>query len=961
VLLATAVVAALTIPGIWSIRTHRRVTELWIPADSPAADDAHFLTSNFGEIRPAWSIGLADGSGDTNVLRREVLVDLVRLHNDLVEMESVSFDGKGGPSRTDNYASLCFRPLPFAPCVTSSILGLWNYSEAEIVTDPSILATVTAALADQDYREGQEVTWWSASQQPLSPGTVAALSDLSNANATDIGKILLPNPGSSKVRQVLGGLVVDESGNVTGASALLHTMYLSGGEARYARNVEWEGVYLARLAVDRSPHLRVVFGTPRSASDEGNAGVSRALTLFSLAGAIMVLYVSVSLGRIECGSVSRIFRHSRVVLGVASIATVLVSLGIAFGICGYLDVPFTPLVMGTAFLSIGISVDTFFIIAQEFDRTPHALSIEARLVRTVGRIGGSIAMTSATDFAAFAISAGSSKMPALAGFCTFCVASVACNFFTAVSTFLALLVLDERRRQSGHLDLLCCLTTDATADSYDRMEVMDDEATKAEVAADEADGDSHEDDAAAPKFDPSPYRDSRLTYAFAAYVAPWVLQRRVSGAIVFVAVACAAVGLGWGASHLHGESSGNSALPDDSYWITYQTTRDKYFSTASEELNIVFGTVDYGDPIVQDLVLATVANVTTHPDVSVNTTNWLADYLHYLSTASPHAASLTEAGRPPDVGSFYLWLFEFLVQPSGTHHQANVVMQFGQIKTSRITAPLLPNQVNDLQKADTVVELREIASRSPLPDTFVFSTKFLFWEKYIDLVPQTLIQLTLVCFACAAIIGLFISSWLLVTLVIGSILLIDLDMLLAMRLLGIGLSTATTTLFLIAIGLGLDALSHICHAYLDNVREQVREHRGRGCTVLTTADRRRIRYLSTARAVTEMGSSVFSGSVTSFLGIFMLGMAPQLVLREFSQFFVTMFILSMLHGLFFVPAVLNLVGPIWDEEGGVDGVELGLVRLESPATSEDEEDETDEGEEAQALGAGRETEPARPE
>ena len=76
----------------------------------------------------------------------------------------------------------------------------------------------------------------------------------------------------------------------------------------------------------------------------------------------MVLYVSVMLGR--CDPV-----HSKVLLSLSIIATIMMSLLFAFGMSGYLGYPLTQLSLMSIFILLGVGVDDMFILVDAWDRT----------------------------------------------------------------------------------------------------------------------------------------------------------------------------------------------------------------------------------------------------------------------------------------------------------------------------------------------------------------------------------------------------------------------------------------------------------------------------------------------------------------------------------------------------------------------------------------------------------------
>lgn len=76
----------------------------------------------------------------------------------------------------------------------------------------------------------------------------------------------------------------------------------------------------------------------------------------------MIIYVAIMLG-------GRPPVQSKCLLGLFSIINVLFSLGIAFGISGYLNIVFTPMSQLVIFVLMGIGIDDMFIIGS-FNQNP---------------------------------------------------------------------------------------------------------------------------------------------------------------------------------------------------------------------------------------------------------------------------------------------------------------------------------------------------------------------------------------------------------------------------------------------------------------------------------------------------------------------------------------------------------------------------------------------------------------
>ena len=118
----------------------------------------------------------------------------------------------------------------------------------------------------------------------------------------------------------------------------------------------------------------------------------------------------------------------------------------------------------------------------------------------------------------------------------------------------------------------------------------------------------------------------------------------------------------------------------------------------------------------------------------------------------------------------------------------------------------------------------------------------------------------------------------------------------------IGLNNVSIVNLLLSIGLAVDACAHIAHATaMESTKTSNRE-------VAVIAGLENM-YVKTVLFNFHSGASVFSGTLTSFLGIIVLGFAEHTILNIFFKFFFSIFLLAMLHGLALVPVLLSMIHP----------------------------------------------------
>eukprot|EP00929_Paragymnodinium_shiwhaense_P085969 TRINITY_DN4643_c0_g3_i1.p1 TRINITY_DN4643_c0_g3~~TRINITY_DN4643_c0_g3_i1.p1 ORF type:complete len:1361 (+),score=257.10 TRINITY_DN4643_c0_g3_i1:132-4214(+) len=263
-----------------------------------------------------------------------------------------------------------------------------------------------------------------------------------------------------------------------GVRALLMTYTLNADKKE--ASMAWERAAIA--ALPPAPTVATMPGHAAAGSFEVHVFCEQLLAdelleaisgdaLFMAAGyTLMGFYMSISLGRCRHRS-----WFDRVVLGVCSVASVMVATAATFGICGAAGVPYNETVNITIFVMMGVGVDDAFVIVQAYDDVateeqarrdldssptvdelksqlplqPRKISKESiarRMQRAMGHCGSAILLSSATNTLAFAVGART-PLPALQSFCIYTSVGMLLDFGFQVTFFVALLTLNERARQ----------------------------------------------------------------------------------------------------------------------------------------------------------------------------------------------------------------------------------------------------------------------------------------------------------------------------------------------------------------------------------------------------------------------------------------------------------------------------------------------------------------------------------
>lgn len=221
-------------------------------------------------------------------------------------------------------------------------------------------------------------------------------------------------------------------------------------------NLEWEKRFVDFMKNYTSDKLDIAYSAERSIQDaivELSEGEFSTVLISYL---VMFVYVAIALGKVR--SCVGFFRESKIMLAVGGIIIVLASVACSLGFWGYLDVVTTMLAIEVIpFLVLAVGVDNIFIMVHTYHRLERQKfeNVAEAIGEAIGQVGPSILQTAASEIACFAIGA-ISDMPAVKTFAMYAAVAIFFDFLFQITAFVALMALDERRYESGRLDLFCC-------------------------------------------------------------------------------------------------------------------------------------------------------------------------------------------------------------------------------------------------------------------------------------------------------------------------------------------------------------------------------------------------------------------------------------------------------------------------------------------------------------------------
>lgn len=195
--------------------------------------------------------------------------------------------------------------------------------------------------------------------------------------------------------------------------------------------------------------------------------------------------------------------------------------------------------------------------------------------------------------------------------------------------------------------------------------------------------------------------------------------------------------------------------------------------------------------------------------------------------------------------------------------------------------------------ADKITQsMRAVPGTSPDFEVFPYTVTYTFYEQYLTIVPEGLVNISLCLLptfvVCCLLLGMDLRSGLLN---LFTIVMITVDTVGAMTLWGIDYNAVALINLVTAVGISVEFVSHLTRAFALSIK-------------MTHVERAK-------EATANMGSAVLAGvAMTNLPGIIVLAFAKaQLIQIFFFRLNLIITLLGMAHGLIFLPVLLSYFGP----------------------------------------------------
>ncbi|KAG1567752.1 hypothetical protein G6F50_007921 [Rhizopus delemar] len=401
----------------WSrLEIERSPVNLWVSPTSTALEQKNYFDTHFTPFYRTTQIFFVSET-DSPIASAERIQNLFRLEQEIEAVRSSKYQTK--------LQDVCFHPTGDA-CILQSITGYWQGDIDNF--DPDSWQEDLAGCTTQPS------TCLPESLQPLKPEMILGGykdEDYMTARAFVVTYVLRNSMNATETAKA-------EDWEKT----LLETV-LSGLEER----AEWKGV-------------KISYSTEGSLETELNKSSNTDVKTVIISYLVMFIYASFALGRISSFNPRRFFVDSKFGLGVCGILIVIFSVSTAVGLFSLTGRKITLIIAEVIpFLVLAVGVDNIFILCHEYQRRAELdqdESIEERTAKTLGKMGPSILLSSASETIAFGLGT-MVTMPAVSSFAIMASVAVFIDFVLQVTCFVSCLALDARRMKDQRVDCVPCV------------------------------------------------------------------------------------------------------------------------------------------------------------------------------------------------------------------------------------------------------------------------------------------------------------------------------------------------------------------------------------------------------------------------------------------------------------------------------------------------------------------------
>lgn len=851
-------VTALSCVGFLNFRMEHRPEKLWIPQDSDYVQTLAWRDENFPSVH---RVELVLFEAD-NILRAEYVKEMFSLHQDIRKIVVTNDQGQnltqedlcfkvpalGGdtrqelrrvkaqmfPGRDPNndfdwslefdksiyYQFYSRMPLE---CLELSILEMWGYDEAvfEALTDEDVLLAINTVNISSTY-----------------------------SHPVDFHKLL-------------GGVEQNASGHITGAKTALTQILMhvnrseidmsNSNNAGLSEEVNpslfaWEGEFirLLRNQSGRPQDLGIFFQSHRSFGEVSSETVFGDVTFLIIGNVMLFIYVQVMLGKFNGV-------EKRPVLSLLGLLATYLAVGVSFGLCSAVGLPYSPVHSILPLLMLGLGVDDMFVIVQSWHNLKpqeRKLKMQTKIGRALRHAGVAITVTSLTDFAAFAIGA-STVLPALRSFCLYSALGIAALYVLQATFFVAWFALDQTRLEEQRDGLIWCYKYKDWAPNkcsqYDLCQLF-----------------------------------------FDKIYGKFLLKNPVKVAVILSTVVLTGASI-WGVTNLRQEFDPVLFIPQSSYLFKFLSRILHYYPEAGERGTLYLGALDYSQEFPKIGQLSTQMKENEY-------ISFVDSWYDLMVTYTMQDTGIDIGGKAMNETFFREIMSAFLFSPSGSRFQTYFHFD-GNLTIGKPTPQLLACKFDYNHRtlngsAEQIIALDQLKGLIKDQNFSDFAGAIAFnyagWETDMIIGTELIRNVSLAMVAVFIMTLLLLSNFITSLYVLLCVSLTLVDVMALMSWWDLTIDIISCINLVLCIGLCVDYSAHI------------------GLHFMQVKGTRNERAHTTLH---EMGPPVINGAFSTFLSFAPLVFSDSHVFLSFFKIFFGTCLFGVFHGLTFLPVLLSLIGP----------------------------------------------------
>eukprot|EP01052_Picozoa_sp_SAG31_P034141 SAG31_NODE_3946_length_3729_cov_3.942975_3_plen_380_part_00 len=368
---------------------------------------------------------------------------------------------------------------------------------------------------------------------------------------------------------------------------------------------------------------------------------------------------------------------------------------------------------------------------------------------------------------------------------------------------------------------------------------------------------------------------------------------------------------------------------------------DHYFPTQLFQGGVYLkGGLDYELPATQEKLAQMVDSIESSRWVESEVDSWVTRYLEWRVLCEDSILAAADCAGYEATNSFNGNLRAFVNTPYGQDNKDDIVWAadagIDDPPTSsrlRFSHPAwLAAEASDQENC--VAEMRKLVDASGL-DAFPFGQDYVFWEVWSQIITElrnNLLTALFCIFICCNLLLLHPVAALALTLMVS---MAECMLFAYMATADVALNSVTLAICVMSIGLIVDYCAHIMHQFM--LEEGTREERTKLC-------------------IANMGTGVFCGATTTFIGFIPILFASFEVGRVFAKMFFGIIGIGISIAFILLPVSLSLVGPApnvpphdYEEDVANKPDDSAAASLEDEAQTK--ETTTTDGDESKTTGA----------